>query len=423
MTFRLFTFLILLSPLCWAQVDIGYRTLVSDSFANSSQIFDLSKTLLWGSNSVATSAFQLTEKADARGKTYACISPSDSSLVHGSSFTADNSLKTSTCFDYRLPALNRENDSIKVEFDALWDTLSQIGEAGRMVMAFLYDYPSEIPFNAVNQVNEEAPFGRPAYNIRILNKALNASPTARTAYLFYGGGLDSLGEFELYSQNNVKQWWLPGFIAQPGGQSPQTGPAYPSGPTTREFAFLASSSEWRHFTFKLFPEKMELWMRKSDTTAQANRRIMVMHVPKTSPGRAYTISRINQLYGSNISNLPLYYRWFPQIDAVRFYFRSSNRSYLANVKIGYSGTKTAISTATTKGENLVYPNPNQEGKLWVKDTRMHTFTLIDTKGKTQREGFIFDNQIPLHGVGSGLYLLHLSDKLGHTKTQKLVIAP
>jgi len=71
----------------------------------------------------------------------------------------------------------------------------------------------------------------------------------------------------------------------------------------------------------------------------------------------------------------------------------------------------------------VYPNPNQEGKLWVKDTRMHTFTLIDTKGKTQREGFIFDNQIPLHGVGSGLYLLHLSDKLGHTKTQKLVIAP
>ncbi len=405
-----------------SQVQLGFRTLVSDSFADNSKIFDLSTTLLWGSNPTPTSAFQLTNKADMQGLGFKCISPTDSSLVHGASFTASNSLKTASCFDYKFPPLNRENDSIKVEFDALWDTLSQIGEAGRMVLAFLYDYPAEIPFNAVNSVNEAAPFGRPAYNIRILNKALNASPTARTAYLFYGGGLDSLGEFELYAQNNVKQWWLPGFIAQPGGSSPQTGPAYPVGATTRELEFLASNTEWRHFTFKLFPEKMELWMRKSDTTEQANRRIMLMHIPKTSPGRAYTISRLNQLYNANLNNLPLQYRWFSQIDAIRFYFRSSNRSYLANVNISYSGTTTS-NVSMESARPFIHPNPNNLGKLWVDKDDVSNWLITDIRGKSVASGNIIDKQISISGIKPGVYLIHFNNSEGKNTTQRLVITP
>jgi hypothetical protein len=403
-----------------AQLPSGFRTLVSDSFANRNQIFDLSETLLWGNNTSPVSAFQITQQADASGLRFTSISPSDSALAYGSSFTAANSLKTATCFDYRLPTLNRENDSILVEFDALWDTLSQIGEAGRMVLAFLYDYPAEIRFNAISRVNEEAPFGRPAYNIRILNKALNASQNARSAYLFYGGGLDSLGEFEMYSANNVQQWWLPGFIAQPGGQSPQTGPAYPAGPTTRELQFLASSSEWRHFTFKIFPEKLELWMRKTDTTHLANRRMMVMHIPKTSPGRAYTIARLNQLYATSLSALPLHYRWFPHIEAVRFYFRSSNRSYLANVRIAYSGTITT-QTLAQNDHPQIYPNPTNLGKVWVSDNQQ-VWTLKNLQGKNLAMGTISNNQIPLSGIQPGIYMLQTGAANGQTTTQRLIIS-
>lgn len=421
MTFRLLLSCFLLSHWALAQIPSGYRTLVSDSFANRNHIFDLSETLLWGNYTSPTSAFQLTQRSDARGLQFTCISPSDSALAYGGSFTAGNSLKTATCFDYRLPTLNRQNDSILIEFDAIWDTLAQIGEAGRIVIACLYNYPNEIPFNTIANVNADAPFGRPAYNIRILNKALNASPNARTAYLFYGGGLDSLGEFEMYSANNVRQWWLPGFIAQPGGQSPQTGPSYPAGPTTREFEFLASQTEWRHFTLKLFPEKLELWMRKTDTTARANRLIMVKHIPKTAPGRAYTLNRLNQLYRTSLTNLPLFYRWFPQIEAIRFYFRSSNRAYLANVHIAYSGTVTTRAQAKNE-ESQIYPNPTSLGKVWVHGNQK-VWVLKNLQGKNLAQGVVSEKQIPLNGIQPGIYLLQTSAANGQTTTQRVIISP
>ena len=382
-----------------------YRKIVVDSFQVESPLIDVSKMLLWGSNTVPTSSFIKKVKSDKEGLRFQSICLTDSALKHGAGFTNAKSLKTCTAFDYRFPKLQRANDSILIEFDAYWDTLQQIGEGGRIVMALLYQYPEDgLVFGQVDSVKMEAPFGRPAYNIRILNRNLTATGTITApGYFFYGGGKDSGGEFE-----KTTDWWLPGFIAQPGGLSPQTGPSYPIGATTKIYTNMASSIFWQHFTFKIFPEKIELWLRKSASNNSQNQRLANISIPKTAQGIPYTLSRLNQFYNISLSNLPLYYMWVPEIEAIRFYFRAGNQAYLANVNIGWSGSVNSSLEPNFKNEIELYPNPNQNGRFVIKDFNDAKFELYDLNGKMVFKGIVEANVLETGPQKPGIYFLKIN---------------
>jgi len=385
-----------------------YQTLVADSFQTENEFTDVSKILLWGNQTNPVSAFSRLQKSDDFGLTFPCLTTTDSALTYGSGYTAVNSLKTCTAIDYRFPKLTRNNDSLIIEFDALWDSLIQIGEGGRMVVALLYDYPSQgLEFGSVDSINKTAPFGRPAYNIRILNRAGNAGSGGNTApgYFFYGGGMDALGEFE-----KTALWWLPGFIAQPGGNSPQTGPAYPNGPTTKVFSTMASQERWMHFTLKFFPESFELWIRKSADPAGMNQKLTTVKLPKTSQGIPWAVNQLNQFYNTSISNTPLFYRWSPDIDAVRFYFRSNNRSYLANVKMGWSGSLTTKRQDLRLKNNEIYPNPAPNGQFWTTVEEPEFFWVYDLCGRLVASGKVEKQKIDLRELKPGPYSILIYQK-------------
>jgi len=396
--------MVLIFVVCSLSLSGQYQIIASDSFQDNSKFIDLSKLLIWGTNTIPQTVFQVGNKADKNGLSFKCVFPGDSAKKYGSGYTEPYSLKTCTAIDYKLPVLQRENDSIRIEFDAYWDTLAQIGEGARIVLATLYQYPQNgLQFGKVDSVNLLAPFARPSYNIRILNRAANmAGGITAPGYFFYGGGQSQLGEFE-----KTSNWWLPGFIAQPGGFSPQTGPSYPVGPTTKVYSLMASSNHWQHFTMKIFPEKIELWLRKSSQNIIENQRIMNTAIPKTSFGLPYTLAQLNEFYSTTITNLPLYYRWAPQIEAVRFYFRCVEKAYLANVQIAYSGNISAKNEIVAGKDISIFPNPSTNGNFQVTEKEFDTFSVMDILGKVLVRRKIENGKIETGINTPGNYLMRL----------------
>lgn len=382
------------------------QPLLVDSFQTTAKFVDLSLLTAWGINQAPVTAFQREWKADKAGTGFWALCPSDSAMKYGSSFTNANSLKTCTAIDYVLPDLSRDFDTLTLTFDAYWDTLITVGEGGRIVAAFLHQYPEQpFSFGLPDSVNLSAPFGRPAYNVRILNRAPNAGGTQTApGYLFYGGGMHPLGEFE-----KTANWWLPGFIAQPGGTSPQTGPAYPVGATVRIQPLLASSNNWRRFTLRLAPEMLEMWFQDIGEPNQPKILATQMAIPKVEPGIPYALSNLNQFYGTNLSQLPLHYYWAPKIEAIRFYFRSVQKAYLSNVRIEYSGQILA-GRHKIDGQDLVkvFPNPNSGGFFQIDSDDWNEFQVFDCLGRKVDSGFVISRRFQTKVPSAGLYFLTLS---------------
>jgi hypothetical protein len=384
-----------------------YQAVVVDSFKTGNQFLDLSKLLIWGTNSTQQSAFLTLQKEDKNGLKFSALGLQDSASKYGN-FSNSNSLKTTTAIDYRIPAFNRTSDSMKIEFDAYWDTLISIGESGRIVLALLHDYPSGGPqFGDVDSVQKAAPFGRPAYNIRILNRRDPIGGITAGGYLFYGGGMDPHGEFE-----KTSDWWLPGFIAQPGGTSPQTGPAYPLGATVRIQSLLASSQDWTHFTFKIFPQWIEFWTRKTGESEAQNVLRSKMAIPNPASGLPFALSFLNQHYGTNLSALPFNYRWFPQIEAIRFYYRAVNKAYLSNIRISQSGNFSSENELLNQNKSGLYPNPVQGNTFWVKNEKVQKFQLFDRFGRFVENGTIQKGEGRLQSQAKGIYFLKLEAENG-----------
>jgi hypothetical protein len=400
-----------------------WQVLVNDSFQTTSSFRDLSRYTIWGTNSQPTSAFSSEQKSDRVGFSLKSIFPSDSALKYGGGYTATNSLKTCTAIDYPLFLGPRDNDTLDIEFDAFWDTLSGIGEIGRMVLVLISDYPTgEIPMGLVDSVSLPAPFGRPAYNVRILNRSPSAGTGGNTApgYLFYGGGMDPLGEFE-----KTSQWWLPGFIAQPGGTSPQTGPAYPRGGTTRISNLMADQTHWIHFRFRLLPESIRISTRKTAEFSAPETLATEMAIPKTSPGIPYAIAQLNQFYNLQISQLPLNYKWYSKIDAVRFYLRSAQKAYLSNVRISWSGITTQnIPAVAGKSGPLPYPNPVRNNGFFLRAAVGSTYEIQDLRGQILQSGFCPESSwIDMPHYPNGFYFLHVTEPGKSRSIHRIQIQP
>lgn len=336
-----------------------YQTIFEDGFSDTLKYRDLSKINLWGKNSVPVSGFRIGQKADASGLIFKSLSQTDSARKYAG-YQTISSLKASLAFDYSFPNLLRNTDSMKLEFDVLWDELTSGGNSGRLVVALLHSNPAQIPVGSlVDSFGAKAPFGRPAYSFRILNRIPQG--TNNYASMQYGGGKDSLGEFEKFSAGPLA-WWLPGFISGPGGISPESSVNYPLGPVNRWTNYtLASKSTWRHFTWKIFPEKLEVWIRASAMPEGNDTLTMRMVIPKPGPiqGMLSTLQT-----GHNLSNLPdslpTMYHWFDHFNGIRFYLNGGNITHLANIKLKSSILPTLNTARNSRMETQIYPNPFQE---------------------------------------------------------------
>ncbi len=314
----------LLSVPVWAQT-----TIVTDNFTDRSTFKDNTLLLNWGANSSPQSGYSLQSKTDAStpvAVTYNSVCLTADAIAH-SGYTAANSLKTLTSIDYEFPALlDRNGGDIKIEFDGIWNGQDNGGESGRLVVTLMGDYPAGGgQFDEVYDTNLINPFGRPLYNIRIRN-----SNSANGPMMLYGAGLSTDPEWEIYGTS--PGWWLPGFSVQSGGGSPGSGPDYPASGTKKSSLVVTSTTVWRHYTWVIKPERLELYYRNSNQPATADVLIFFMQTPSSS-NPATQLTQINAAHSTSAAVLPPYYNYYNSFKAIRFYWRGSTNSHLANVRV------------------------------------------------------------------------------------------
>jgi hypothetical protein len=308
-------------------------TIVQDNFTNRSLFKDNTLLLNWGLYNSPQSGFSLQSKTDAStptAVTYNSICLTDSGVKY-SGYIAANSLKTLTGIDYEFPTmLDRNAGDIKIEFDGIWNGQDNGGESGRLVVTLLGNYPSGGgQFDQVYDTSLIDPFGKPLYNIRIRNTS-----TSNGSLMLYGAGLSTNPKWEIY--NTSPGWWLPGFSVQSGGGSPGSGADYPASGTKKSSVAATSTTLWKHYTWLIKPEKMELYFRNSNQPASADVLLFFMQTPSTTD-QAAQLTQINAAHGTNASQLPPYYNYYNSFKAVRFYWRGVVNSHLANVKVSQSG--------------------------------------------------------------------------------------
>jgi hypothetical protein len=401
-----------------------YQTIVSDDFSDTLHYSDLTKKFLWGSYTQPTSGFRRLMKTDGAGLGFMALNQTDSAQKYAG-YIPTNSVKASIAIDYRFPTFNRSNDSLTVEFDVLWDNLVSGGNPGRIVVALMHDLPANIPFNAItDSLNAEAPFGRPAYSFRILNRIPQG--TNNYANMMYGGGRDQEGEFEKFS-GATGSWWLPGFISGPGGIAPESNaPEYPLGPVKRWGPFtLASATRWRHVTWKIFPEKLEVWVRSSSQSWGNDTLALMMVTPK--PGPLPTMLATMQ-QGHGLANppdsLPTLYNWFEEVNGVRLFMNGVNPTYFANLSIkgSYVPTSTETEARLTAREVRLFPNPANAiiKAVWPADAE--SFYITNSNGKVLASGICEGNsmQWQTNSWPLGVYALMVKTKVG-VQVKKFVI--
>ncbi len=249
--------------------------------------------------------------------------------------------------------------------------LSGNGESGRIGLALIYDYPTEDPdFGAVFDPQLQHPFGRPAYNLRLLN----GTNDQKQAYLFYGGGKDPEGEFERL-QNGT---WLPGFISAPGGTSPGSAADYPEGPVKISNRKVLSQEYWHHYTWQLEPETIRVYRRRSGNPDSPEELLMAMQIPFDFKGEDYIKNQMN------IENIPVNYNWFSQVNGLRIYFRSIQNAALANLKVTATSNFEQFASDT-----LIYQDFPAEIHLPIQVTSNLPTTEPEFKINLLKAGSVF----------------------------------
>lgn len=363
---------------------------------------DLSLLLNWSSSGGVQSAFTIAPKADQGGQSFNAIALTDTAVRY-SSYLRPDGLKTSQCIDFPFGPISRENgDSLEVEFSAIWDQLTTGGEGGRIVAVLMHQVPDydNLPFGVVDSVNQVAPFGRPAYNFRVLNRSFQG--TNNYAHLFYGGGKDREGEFEKFNNASIGSWWLPGFISMPSGLSPGARPLFPAGPGTSWGPnSLASTSAWTKYRIVIRPEMCSV---QYGPVAGPMTTIYDAFYPRLDADTNVTINRLNAHYGTSITRLPQLYQHWDTLRGLRLFWSGAQNAYISNVRVAYSGTVLSASKALSKSSLRAYPNPTSEAvELQLGEANL-TISLHDAHGRLIHSEVAADSKhrISLNAVPSGI---------------------
>jgi len=401
-----------------------YQTLISDDFSDSLKYHDLTQKFIWGTNTQPTSGFRRMMKADGAGLGFMSLNQTDSARKY-SGYIPANSVKASIAVDYRFPKFNRSNDSMSIEFDVLWDNLVSGGNPGRIVIALMHDLPAEIPFNTINDsLNARAPFGRPAYSFRILNRIPQG--TNNYANMMYGGGRDRDGEFEKFS-GATGNWWLPGFISGPGGIAPESNiPEYPLGPVKRWGPYtIASATRWKHVTWKIFPEKLEVWIRSASQPWGNDTLALMMVTPKPGPLNTM-LTTMQQGHGlaAPPDSLPTLYNWFEEVNGVRFFMNGGNPTYFANVSIkgSYLPTSVGGEKENLTGDLLIYPNPASGFVAANFPKHAESYQIVSFSGQVMASGSLVaaSSKWDTRTWPKGMYALTVKTK-NSTVTKRFVV--
>ena len=398
--------------------------ILMDNFTTIENFTDLTKKLIWSDSGDTTSGFILKQTEDSQGMVQNCLSLTEEAIEktgynHGT-------IKASQAIDYVIPEkLDRLNSTYKIEFDALWEELNNNGwgESGRIVVTLLHDYPEEIPFDAIYNLEEEAPFGRPAYNLRIRNHNKTGDYYSG-AFMLYGGGHDINGEVEIY--NN--EYWLPGFSSEAGGTTPGLSEPYPLSPTMKNENFVTVGyPNWKHYTWLIKPERLEFYVRESYQDESENELVFLMQIPKSTKSENKIIEEINAAHQSAINDLPVLYNWFRWIEAIRIYFRGAEQAHLANFKLSkVLDTPLAFNKKEHQSaQPLVYPNPCVSSFIIEnKSARKMSFALYNSNGTMMKNGIISDGltirNVNVESLSEGLYILKTSNHK-QTNIQKIII--
>ena len=385
------------------------QTLVSDDFTDTSKFVDISKLLLWKARTEPTSGFVLSEKTDKNNLKYNAISLTTEAAAN-KKFNIPDGLRESTGFDYVLGDIDRTLGSLKLEFDVLWTKIDGGGQSDRIVVSLVHDYPEDgLKFGYIDSINIKAPFGRPSYNMRVFSR--RPSGTNNYANVFYGGGKDTLGEFEKYNST----YWLPGFISGPSGISPESSAQFPTGPVHRyTSATAALDNEWVHFTWIVHPESMQIYSRASGGSGLGNK-IMDMSTPDNSKPLSVQLDSVNTKHGTSVTKMPVLYNYFPYLQAVRFFMNGGNTSF-ANVSI--TATPTIVvgnieqEIDQTSKVNL-FPNPMID-RLNINGISKSTEVTVLSSLGVEVKSIITnaDTSIDVSDLIDGVYLVIVNNEDG-----------
>lgn len=323
----LFAFLTLM--MCVGPSMAQFNAFLRDSFDTPGVRIDLSELFVRHGETEAATAFEIVEYADSEGLSFQAIRMNELGQAvgvcchyEGGNFLAHN------CIDFPFPRniKRSDGDTIRVEFDAIWESDNDgKGEAHKLIAYMVYNYPVGGPgFNVFNDLSQHH-YGKPAYQLWILNGT-------NRAFMTYGAG-QTKGEGFIALPANDPQYWLPGFTAQrvEEGEIDQQDP-YPLSAYARVMEGKTVSSEhWMRYTWEITRNRLSLYWRKTGTAEEENVRIFFMETPPDG-----NLTAINEAHGSTITALPPFYEYLDDMNAFRMFI--NRRSYFTNVTISKTGT-------------------------------------------------------------------------------------
>ncbi len=306
-----------------------FHTFMYENFETTGQYIDLSTLFVRYGQTEPSTAFELIEKTDSEGLTFLAVKMNEEGEqagvcchYEGGNFLAHN------CIDFPFPRniKRSDGDTLRIEFDAIWETSSDgKGEGHKLIAYLVYDYPEGGPeFNVFNDLTEHH-YGKPAYQLWILNGT-------NRAFMTYGGGLTEGAGF-IALPASEPQYWLPGFTDKrvEDGEIDQQDP-YPLSAYARVMEGNTVSSEhWMHYTWEITSNRLSLYWRKTGTPEDENVRIFFMETPPDG-----NLTAINEAHGSAITAPPPFYEYLDDMNAFRMFI--NKRSYFTNIRMSKTGT-------------------------------------------------------------------------------------
>ncbi len=275
-------------------------------------------------------AFKIVEKTGPEdGLTFPSITHTDTVLadIGITGFWA--------CYDYTFPAIDRSgDDTLKIEFDLIYDIISGSGEAGRLNVSLMQGVPDG------GLTSDPATWGQPTYHFWLFNGSYGPC-------LSYGGGYSA--------EENPNPSWnsgAGGYYYNENADDPNSATTYtstdnyPLVPYAKQFEGgpYATNTVWKHYTWIIAREMQHLYFRDAKDGPEADEEIVFMAIPENTGN----ISFINEKHGTAATQMPPEYSWYETVDAIRFFNRGAGRSegdnyhYISNMKI----TKTGIPVST-----------------------------------------------------------------------------
>ena len=379
-----------------ANVLFAQNILVSDDFTGEQLFFDNSKLTLWASYTQPTSAFEIRIKSDEAGLSYPALQLTDTARAYSNYHSFSNSTKALTCIDYHFGVFDRSNDTMWIEYDIIWEKMTNSGEAGRINAIVLHQYPSNgAKFGEVDSIISGHPFGRPAYYYRIRNR--NPALGNGFGFMGYGGNNDPNGKLYIHVSGGIEKHWLPGAVPFSGNFPP----SFPDGGAV-DVSAVASATEWRRVIWGIFPNSITLSYKKS--------------------GSNDTPTLVSTLPTAQTSNAPAY-NYFNNLEAFRIYlYGASENIYVANLKISATSLPTTVTSPHSLIPPSIYPNPSDDYIELRHNAPSSTAQIITLEGKILQTVPLLGKKNASIFVGNllpGMYLLSIQSKAG-TSISKLI---